>query len=69
MDEAVRTSAQCATSGDAVLLSPACASMDMFKDYAHRASVFASAVESIAWEGADTRSEFDAASKASEETL
>ncbi len=50
MQEAVHVSAQCAKSGDAVLLSPACASMDMFKDYAHRASVFASAVEALAWD-------------------
>jgi UDP-N-acetylmuramoylalanine--D-glutamate ligase len=50
MQEAVRVSAQCAKSGDAVLLSPACASMDMFKDYAHRASAFASAVEALAWD-------------------
>jgi UDP-N-acetylmuramoylalanine--D-glutamate ligase len=34
--------------GDAVLLSPACASLDMFQNYAHRAEVFAAAVQSLA---------------------
>jgi UDP-N-acetylmuramoylalanine--D-glutamate ligase len=31
--------------GDAVLLSPACASLDMFRNYAHRAEVFVAAVQ------------------------
>jgi UDP-N-acetylmuramoylalanine--D-glutamate ligase len=34
--------------GDAVLLSPACASLDMFKNYAHRAEVFVQAVQQLA---------------------
>jgi len=33
--------------GDAVLLSPACASMDMFRNYAHRAEVFVQAVQAM----------------------
>ncbi len=36
--------------GDAVLLSPACASFDQFRDYAHRAAVFADAVQALAAE-------------------
>jgi UDP-N-acetylmuramoylalanine--D-glutamate ligase len=37
-----------AVPGDAVLLSPACASLDMFRNYAHRAEVFVAAVQSLA---------------------
>ena len=36
--------------GDAVLLSPACASLDMFRNYAHRAEVFVAEVEAIVHE-------------------
>jgi hypothetical protein len=35
--------------GDAVLLSPACASLDMFRNYAHRAEVFADTVRADRW--------------------
>ncbi len=44
MDEAVRQSAALAEPGDCVLLSPACASFDMFNDYRHRGDAFAAAV-------------------------
>jgi len=37
-----------AQAGDAVLLSPACASLDMFRHYAHRAEVFVDAVKALA---------------------
>ncbi len=39
--------------GDAVLLSPACASLDMFSNYAHRAEVFVQAVQALARERGD----------------
>ena len=48
MQDAVIQAAQFARSGDAVLLSPACASFDMFKDYKHRADVFCKAVHALA---------------------
>ena len=44
LPEAVEVAAGEAREGDAVLLSPACASLDMFRDYVHRAGVFAEAV-------------------------
>jgi UDP-N-acetylmuramoylalanine--D-glutamate ligase len=47
MDEAVRMSLAAAQEGDAVLLSPACASFDMFRDYEHRAQVFIQAVQEL----------------------
>lgn len=47
MESAVRWCAAQALPGDAVLLSPACASFDMFRNYAHRAQVFVEAVRSL----------------------
>lgn len=47
MDEAVRAAALAAVPGDTVLLSPACASFDMFRDYAHRGEAFAQAVRGL----------------------
>lgn len=47
MDEAVQVSFLLAERGDAVLLSPACASLDMFRNYIHRAEVFTAAVRLI----------------------
>jgi UDP-N-acetylmuramoylalanine--D-glutamate ligase len=53
MEEAVKAAFAMAQPGDAVLLSPACASWDMFKNYAHRAEVFIAAVRDIAAERGD----------------
>ena len=50
MDLAVTTAASLAQSGDAVLMSPACASLDMFEHYGHRAEVFCRAVAHLAEE-------------------
>ena len=47
MEEAVRIAFDAAKSGDAVLLSPACASLDMFRNYGHRGEVFAAAARSL----------------------
>ncbi len=52
LPEAVGLCADQAQPGDAVLLSPACASLDMFRDYAHRADVFREAVDALADEEA-----------------
>ena len=52
MHDAVQQAARIAKSGDAVLLSPACASFDMFKNYAHRAEVFVAAVHELVAAGA-----------------
>jgi len=46
--DAVRRAADLAQPGDAVLLSPACASMDMFRNYPHRGQVFVEEVEDLA---------------------
>jgi UDP-N-acetylmuramoylalanine--D-glutamate ligase len=50
LEEAVARAARVVRPGQAVLLSPACASWDMFRNYAHRAEVFAGAVRRIAEE-------------------
>lgn len=47
MDDAVKQSFHVAEPGDAVLLSPACASFDMFRNYAHRAEAFIAAVHNL----------------------
>ncbi|MRR35613.1 UDP-N-acetylmuramoyl-L-alanine--D-glutamate ligase, partial [bacterium] len=47
MDEAVRMSFESAKDGDTVLLSPGCASFDMFRSYAHRGDVFRECVNAI----------------------
>ena len=48
LEEATRWCFAQAQPGDAVLLSPACASLDMFRNYAHRAEVFVQTVHDIA---------------------
>jgi UDP-N-acetylmuramoylalanine--D-glutamate ligase len=47
MEDAVRVGFAQAREGDAVMLSPACASFDMFRNYEHRAQVFVRAVEQL----------------------
>ena len=48
MEDAVTIAAERALPGDAVLMSPACASFDMFRNYPHRAEVFRAAVQALA---------------------
>jgi UDP-N-acetylmuramoylalanine--D-glutamate ligase len=48
LEDAVKHCQGLALTGDAVLLSPACASFDMFKNYVHRGEVFEQAVQSLA---------------------
>ena len=51
MEDAVRLAYSLAKPGDTVLLSPACASFDMFRDYAQRGEIFKEAVREIAEAG------------------
>jgi UDP-N-acetylmuramoylalanine--D-glutamate ligase len=48
LQEAVQLAAQLSDSGDTVLLSPACASLDMFNNYQHRGQCFVDAIEELA---------------------
>lgn len=50
MERAVTIAAEQARAGDVVLMSPACASFDMFRNYPHRAQVFVAAVHALASE-------------------
>jgi UDP-N-acetylmuramoylalanine--D-glutamate ligase len=52
MDQAVRVAVTLAQAGDAVLLSPACSSFDMFRDYKHRGDEFVRVVREIEREAA-----------------
>jgi len=54
LEAATRWAFERAHAGDAVLLSPACASLDMFRDYKHRADVFVATVQAMAGEHGDT---------------
>ncbi|MEO8653436.1 MAG: UDP-N-acetylmuramoyl-L-alanine--D-glutamate ligase [Ramlibacter sp.] len=54
MEQAVTLATLSAHAGDAVLMSPACASFDMFRNYPHRAEVFRAAVQRIADEAGIT---------------
>lgn len=54
MAQAVKVGLDLGQSGDAVLLSPACASFDMFENYVHRAEVFRESVEQLALESGNT---------------
>ncbi len=51
MDAAVNAARRCAQPGDTVLLSPACASIDMFKDFADRGDAFKRALAKISARG------------------
>ena len=57
LESAVQSVAQHAAAGDLVLLSPACASFDMFKNYQHRAQVFVDAVHELTNQWSDSPNE------------
>ena len=48
LEDAVAVARRVAQGGDTVMLSPACASLDMFRDYAHRGEAFRDAVMEVA---------------------
>lgn len=60
MAQAVQLASAQAREGDVVLMSPACASMDMFRDYVHRAQVFVAAVQELADEAGQILGGYDA---------
>jgi UDP-N-acetylmuramoylalanine--D-glutamate ligase len=47
LEDAVRRAREAARVGDVVLLSPACASFDMFRNYEHRGDVFKAVVRAL----------------------
>jgi UDP-N-acetylmuramoylalanine--D-glutamate ligase len=47
MEEATQKSFSLAKTGDVVLMSPACASTDMFRNYVHRAEIFVAAIKDL----------------------
>jgi UDP-N-acetylmuramoylalanine--D-glutamate ligase len=55
MHDAVRAAAELAQPGDAVLLSPACASFDAYANYGERGDDFAAEVRSLTVDGAASR--------------
>jgi UDP-N-acetylmuramoylalanine--D-glutamate ligase len=57
MRDAVRRARGAARAGDVVLLAPACASFDMFDNYAHRGRVFKEAVHEMMKDEGGTRNE------------
>jgi UDP-N-acetylmuramoylalanine--D-glutamate ligase len=57
MCAAVRQALALAQPGDAVLLSPACASMDMFRNYVHRGQIFTQQIQALAFDREESRSD------------
>jgi UDP-N-acetylmuramoylalanine--D-glutamate ligase len=55
MHDAVRRATELCVAGDAVVLSPACASYDMFRSYVHRGQVFVALVQALAAREGSTR--------------
>jgi len=63
--DAVAQAAEAAAYGEAVVLSPACASFDQFRDYADRGDTFRRLVEAELARGADASGAADARTEAS----